>query len=97
MAFRCAPSFVWPRGSPAELLGVAPVFDGEKASGRPVYFCDVIVRSDAPFRTFSDLEGGSWAYNDRCSLSGYYGLLNKPARMKPSSAASPAPGSTQTR
>ena len=28
-------------------------------------------------RDFSDLEGGSWTYNDACSLSGYYGLLNK--------------------
>jgi phosphonate transport system substrate-binding protein len=80
VAFMCAPSFIWLRGlrpPPAELLGVAPVFDDERNAGRPVYFCDVIVRDDAPIRTFSDLRGSAWAYNDKSSLSGYYGLLDK--------------------
>jgi phosphonate transport system substrate-binding protein len=80
VAFMCAPSFVWLRNlrpPPAELLGVAPVFDDERNRGRPVYFCDVIVRDDAPIRTFSDLRGSAWAYNDKSSLSGYYGLLDK--------------------
>jgi phosphate/phosphite/phosphonate ABC transporter binding protein len=80
LAFMCAPSFVWLRnlrGPPAELLGVAPVFDDKRNAGKPVYFCDVIVRDDAPARTFSDLQGSSWAYNDAASLSGYYGLLDK--------------------
>jgi hypothetical protein len=40
------------------------------------------VRDDAPVQTFSDLQGSSsWAYNDVCSLSGYYGLLNKLAEL----------------
>ena len=80
VAFMCAPSFVWLRGlrrPPAELLGVAPVFDDERNAGKPVYFCEVVVRDGAPIQTFSDLEGGFWAYNDASSLSGYYGLLNK--------------------
>jgi phosphonate transport system substrate-binding protein len=80
VAFMCAPSFVWLRSlqpPPAELLGVAPVFEDERNMGRPVYFCDVVVRDDAPIQTFSDLQGSSWAYNDASSLSGYYGLLNK--------------------
>jgi phosphonate transport system substrate-binding protein len=80
VAFMCAPSFIWLRGlrpPPAELLGVAPVFDDERSAGRPVYFCDVIVRNDAPIQTFSDLRGSAWAYNDKSSLSGYYGLLDK--------------------
>ena len=80
VAFMCAPSFVWLRNlrpPPAELLGVAPVFDDERNRGRPVYFCDVIVRDDAPIRTFSDLRGSEWVYNDKSSLSGYYGLLDK--------------------
>ena len=80
VAFMCAPSFVWLSNlqpPTAELLGVAPVFEDERNSGRPVYFCDVVVRDDAPTQTFSDLQGGTWAYNDTCSLSGYYGLLNK--------------------
>jgi phosphonate transport system substrate-binding protein len=37
----------------------------------------VIVRDDAPIQTFSDLRGSVWAYNDKSSLSGYYGLLDK--------------------
>jgi ABC-type phosphate/phosphonate transport system substrate-binding protein len=80
VAFMCAPSFVWLRDllpPPVELLGVLPVFDDERNQGRPVYFCDVVVRNDAPTQAFSELEGGTWAYNDACSLSGYYSLLDK--------------------
>jgi len=80
LAFMCAPSFVWAqelRPPPVELLGVLPVFDDERNQGKPVYFCDVVVRDDGPTHAFSELEGGSWAYNDACSLSGYYSLLNK--------------------
>src|SRR5918997_1793752 len=60
VAFMCAPSFVWLRGlrpPPVELLGVLPVFDDKRNLGRPVYFCDVVVRNDAPIRAFSELEG----------------------------------------
>jgi phosphonate transport system substrate-binding protein len=80
VAFMCAPSFVWLRDlrpPPVELLGVLPVFDDERNQGKPVYFCDVVVRNDAPIHAFSELEGASWAYNDACSLSGYYCLLSK--------------------
>jgi phosphonate transport system substrate-binding protein len=80
LAFMCAPSFIWLRElrpPPVELLGVMPVFDDERNQGKPVYFCDVVVRNDAPTEAFSELAGGSWAYNDECSLSGYYSLLNK--------------------
>jgi len=80
VAFMCAPSFIWLRNlrpPPAELLGVLPVFDDERNQGKPVYFCDVVVRNDAPIHAFSGLEGGTWAYNDACSLSGYYSLLDK--------------------
>ncbi len=80
VAFICALSFVWLRElrpPPVDLLGVLPVFDDERNLGRPVYFCDVVVRNDGPIRSFSGLEGGSWAYNDACSLSGYYSLLKK--------------------
>jgi phosphonate transport system substrate-binding protein len=80
VAFMCAPSFIWLRDLQpplVELLGVLPVFDDERNQRRPVYFCDVVVRNDAPIHAFSELQGGSWAYNDACSLSGYYSLLNK--------------------
>ena len=80
IAFMCSPSYAWLsslRPPPAELLGVAPVFRDGRNGGRPLYYCDVIVRQDAPVRSFGDLRRGSWAYNDLCSLSGYHGLLKK--------------------
>jgi phosphonate transport system substrate-binding protein len=50
---------------------VAPVLIGDRFGGRPIYFSDVIVRQDASFRTFPDLRGASWAYNEPMSWSGY--------------------------
>jgi phosphonate transport system substrate-binding protein len=49
----------------------APVLRGGRYGGRPVYFSDVIVRRDSPWRTFADLRGRSWAYNEPHSHSGY--------------------------
>ena len=83
VAFMCAPSFIWLRDlqpPPVELLGVLPVFDDDRNQGKPIYFCDVVLRNDAPIHAFSELEGGSWEYNDACSLSGYYSLLDKLAQ-----------------
>jgi phosphonate transport system substrate-binding protein len=56
--------------SPVELLA-APVLRGDRYAGRPIYFSDVIVHKDSPIRTFTDLRGRSWAYNDPDSHSGY--------------------------
>ena len=84
VGFLCSPSLVWLREvahPSAELLGAAPVFEDERAGGRPVYFCDVVVRREDPIRSFGDLEARSWAYNDVCSLSGYHSLLAKLAEM----------------
>lgn len=53
-----------------ELLG-APVLLGERYGHRPVYFSDVIVRSDSPYASFDDLAGCVWAYNQVGSHSGY--------------------------
>ena len=55
---------------PVELLA-APVLTGERYGGRPIYFSDVIVREDSPFRSFSELRGRVWAFNDPDSHSGY--------------------------
>ncbi|MGZ3582781.1 MAG: phosphate/phosphite/phosphonate ABC transporter substrate-binding protein [Ktedonobacterales bacterium] len=55
---------------PVELLG-APVLQGERYGGLPIYFSDVVVRRDSPYRTFAELRGCAWAYNDRESHSGY--------------------------
>jgi phosphonate transport system substrate-binding protein len=58
------------RGAPLEPLA-APVLAGERYGGRPVYFSDVIVRRDSPFRCFADLRGCRWSYNEPLSHSGY--------------------------
>jgi phosphonate transport system substrate-binding protein len=63
-----------------ELLA-APVLMGERYRHRPIYFSDVIVRSDSPFTSFDDLGGCVWAYNERISHSGCnlvcYSLLER--------------------
>lgn len=79
VGFMCAPPFVRLREldpPPVELLG-APVFQDVRTSGSPVYFSEVVVRREDPARSFGDLGQRSWAYNDACSLSGYYSLLDK--------------------
>jgi phosphonate transport system substrate-binding protein len=48
----------------------APVLDEARYQDRPVYFSDVIVRSESPFHALADLRGRRWAYNDRDSFSG---------------------------
>ncbi len=64
-----------------ELVGAAPVFADERASGRPVYFSEVIVHRESRIRSFTELRGGSWAYNDPCSLSGYYNTFKRLAEI----------------
>jgi phosphonate transport system substrate-binding protein len=49
----------------------APVLQGDRYGGRPIYFSDVIVHRDSPFLSFLDLRGRSWAYNEPLSWSGY--------------------------
>jgi phosphonate transport system substrate-binding protein len=48
----------------------APVIDEPRYQDRPVYFSDVIVRRDSPYRSFADLRGKSWAYSREDSFSG---------------------------
>lgn len=84
LGFLCAPSFLWLRERevpPVELAGAAPVFREDRAPGSPVYFSEVVVSHGSPVRSFLDLRGHSWAYNDPCSLSGLYSMLKKLAEM----------------
>jgi phosphonate transport system substrate-binding protein len=48
----------------------APVLDEARYQDRPVYFSDVVVRRDSAFRSFDDLRGQRWAYNEAGSFSG---------------------------
>ena len=59
------------RGLDLAVPVAAPVLEGARYGGLPIYFSDVIVRRDSPFRTFRDLRGRSWAYNEPLSHSGY--------------------------
>jgi phosphonate transport system substrate-binding protein len=61
-----------PRLTPSPITAIiAPVLQGERYHNKPIYFSDVIVRRDSPFRSFADLRGCSWAFNERESQSGY--------------------------
>jgi phosphonate transport system substrate-binding protein len=53
-----------------ELLTV-PDPRGERNQHRPVYLTDIVVRRDRSFRSFADLRGASWAYNEPRSHSGF--------------------------
>ena len=55
----------------------APVVAEDRYSSRPVYFSDVIVRRESPFKTFTDLRGASWSFNDPDSHSGYLVTLTR--------------------
>ena len=59
------------RGLSPAVPVAAPVLVGDRYAGKPVYFSDVIVHRDSPFRSFLDLRGHSWAYNEPLSHSGY--------------------------
>lgn len=60
---------------------VAPVVDEPRYRGRPVYFSDVVVAADHPARSFADLRGAAWCYNEPNSHSGYLTVLHRLARM----------------
>jgi phosphonate transport system substrate-binding protein len=73
VAFVCGLPYVeLARGgeAPVEPLA-APVLHGERFGGRAVYFSDVIVHRASRWRSFTDLRGCSWAYNEPHSQSGY--------------------------
>ena len=57
-----------------QLVGVAWVPDDPDADGRPVYFGDIVTRSDSGISSFEDLEGKRVGCNDPVSLSGHYAL-----------------------
>ena len=72
VAFLCGLPYVRLVGERPGMLRplVAPVLDDARCRDQPVYFSDVIVRRDSPFRSFGELRGRSWAYNEPGSFSG---------------------------
>jgi len=77
IGFVCAPSFRWLRARSAVELLPLPVPVDARSAGRPVYFADVVVPTSSPARTFDDLRGGTWSYNDRNSKSGWFSMLER--------------------
>src|SRR5437763_12069501 len=73
VAFVCGLPYVeLSRGGEAPLEPLAaPILRGERFGGRAIYFSDVIVHRASRWRSFADLRGRSWAYNEPHSQSGY--------------------------
>lgn len=69
------------RPRPGLELLAAPVREGTRYAGRPVYFSDIVVRHDHPARTFNDLRGSRWGYNEPRSHSGYEIVRYQLARL----------------
>lgn len=84
LGFVCSPSFRFlnASGRMVDLLPL-PVPADPRADGRPVYFADIVVRAGSPLRTFADLRGGRWAYNDRNSKSGWFSMVERIAPETP--------------
>jgi phosphonate transport system substrate-binding protein len=59
----------------------APVLRGERYGGQPIYFSDVIVATASRYRSFADLRGARWAYNEPFSHSGYITVLHHLATL----------------
>ena len=73
IAFICGLPFAQlNRVQPGQLQAVvAPVMQASRYQDRPVYFSDVIVNAGSELKTFADLAGKTWCYNDPGSNSGY--------------------------
>ena len=73
LAFLCGLPYVHLADAPTPFVVpvAAPVLEGERYRGRPIYFSDVIVAADSPFRSFEELRGASWAFNEPDSQSGF--------------------------
>jgi phosphonate transport system substrate-binding protein len=73
VGFLCGWSYAQRHDRPERSVDLlcAPVMAAPRYEHRPIYFTDVVVRSDRPWQTFADLRGRSYAFNDRGSHSGY--------------------------
>ena len=69
----CGLPYVWKvdAGRPDIELCAVPVMRLARYGNAPVYFSDVVVRRDSSFKSFEDLRGATWAFNERNSHSGY--------------------------
>ena len=75
VGFVCSPTYRWLQRK-VELLPL-PVPIDPIANGRPLYYGQVIVRANSSIKTFEDLRGRTWAFNDRNSRSGWLWMLER--------------------
>jgi phosphonate transport system substrate-binding protein len=57
--------------TPKVELVAAPVMKDPRYLHKPVYFSDLIVRKDSPFKSIQELRGHTYVYNEETSNSGY--------------------------
>ncbi len=81
-AFLCGLPYVDLRDEAGEAVEplAAPVPVGPRYGGRPVYFSDVVVRADSSVRTFEELHGLRFGYNEPESHSGHNAMVGELAR-----------------
>jgi phosphonate transport system substrate-binding protein len=70
VAFVCGPPLL--ARSDRFVAVAAPVLADPRSGGRPVYWSEVVVTADRPWRAFGDLRGATLAYNEPESFSGYH-------------------------
>lgn len=72
MSFICGLPYVLRESESPKMQAIAaPILQGARYEGRPIYFSDVIVHSHNPATGLADLRGCTWAYNEPESQSGY--------------------------
>src|ERR1051326_5517218 len=57
-------------GKTIDLLA-APGMRNPRHAHSPLYYSDIVVHAGSDFRSFDDLRGATWAYNERGSHSGF--------------------------
>ncbi len=79
LMFICGLPFIrYDRTFPHQLRAiVAPVMQATRYQGRPVYFSDIIVNTNSSLKSFDDLAGKTFCYNDPGSNSGYNLVLQR--------------------
>lgn len=71
LAFVCGLPYVGFADAGADLVALATVvYAGSRYAGRPVYFSELVVHADSPYRCFTDLAGALLAVNEPPSQSG---------------------------
>jgi phosphonate transport system substrate-binding protein len=73
ICWMCSLPYIWKaeQAQPYVELLAAPVMQLPRYGNQPVYYSDIVVHRESGFRSFADLRGASWAYNEPHSHSGF--------------------------